>query len=250
MDAYRSYLEEQKLASTTIKNHIRNLNKYSESFGLDANQDATLANLQTYTEGSQRQTMTSTISKYRSFMGYENDKIKASVGVSLAKTLELNQATNQTKTLPALSFFKKRMNQFFKDEKYKEYVVLYLLINLNVRNMDLIVSGEPTDSTNYFITEAGHVLYVRNSYKTFKTYGTKSNKIVDKKFRVAVDQLNGLLLDDDHLTRQVKDIAGGYTESDIMKAAVANASSIKKLGKISENRGTALETIKASYDVE
>jgi hypothetical protein len=38
-------------------------------------------------------------------MKYENDKIKASVGVSLAKTLELNKATNQSKSLPALSFF-------------------------------------------------------------------------------------------------------------------------------------------------
>ena len=249
MDAYRSYLEGQGLAQTTIKNHIRNLTKYGESFGLNANQDTTLANLLTYAEGSQRQTMTSTISKYRSFMNYENDKIKASVGVSLAKTLELNQATNKAKTLPALSFFKKRMNQFFKDQKYKEYVVLYLLIHLNVRNMDLVISNQPTDSSNYFITEAGHVLYVRNSYKTFKKYGTKSNKIVDKKFRVAVGQFNGLLLDD-HITRQVKDITGGYTESDIMKAAVANATSIKKLAKISENRGTALETIKASYDIE
>jgi len=58
------------------------------------------------------------------------------------------------------------------------------------------------------------------------------------------------LTDNDHLTRQIKDITGGYTEADIMKVAVANASSIKKLGKISENRGTALETIKASYDIE
>jgi len=250
MDAYRSYLEGQGLAQTTIKNHIRNLAKYSETFGLNANQDTTLDNLLTYAEGSPRQTMTSTISKYRSFMNYENDKIKASVGVVLAKTLELNKATNQSKTLPALSFFKKRMNQYFKEGKYKEYVVMYLLINLNVRNMDLVISNQPTDANNHFITEPKHIVYVRNSYKTFKKYGTKANKIVDKKFRVAVGQLNGLLTDNDHLTRQIKDITGGYTEADIMKVAVANASSIKKLGKISENRGTALETIKASYDIE
>jgi len=250
MDAYRSYLEGQGLAQTTIKNHIRNLTKYSESFGLNANQDTTLENLLTYAEGSQRQTMTSTISKYRSFMDYENDKIKASVGASLAKTLELNKATNQSKTLPALSFFKKRMNQFFIEGKYKEYVVLYLLINLNVRNMDLVIAKDATDSNNHFIIEPKHIVYVRNAYKTFKKYGTKSNKIVDKKFRVAVGQLNGLLTDNDHLTRQVKDITGGYTEADIMKVAVATASSIKKLGRISENRGTALETIKASYDIE
>jgi hypothetical protein len=237
MDAYRTYLESQGLATTTIKNHIRNLTKYGESFGLNDNQNTTLENLLTYAEGSPRQTMTSTISKCRDFMKYENDKIKASVGVSLAKTLELNKATNQSKSLPALSFFKKSMNQFFMEGKYKVYVVLYLLINLNVRNMDLVIVGhkDATDANNYFIIEPKHIVYVRNAYKTAKKYGTKSNKIVDKKFRVAVGQLNGLLIDDGHLTRQVKDITGGYSEADIMKVAVANASSIKKLGRISEN---------------
>ena len=98
MDAYRTYLESQGLATTTIKNHIRSLTKYGESFGLNDNQDTTLENLLTYAEGSPRQTRTSTISKCRDFLKYENDKIKASVGVSLAKTLELNKATNQSKT--------------------------------------------------------------------------------------------------------------------------------------------------------
>ena len=52
MDAYKAYLEEQGLAVTTIKNHIRNLTKYGESFGLNANQDTTLANLLTYADTS------------------------------------------------------------------------------------------------------------------------------------------------------------------------------------------------------
>jgi hypothetical protein len=252
MDAYKDYLESQGLANTTIKNHIRNLTKYNESFNLNANQDTTLDNLLTYAAGSQRQTMASTISKYRSFMKYDNDKIKASVGEALAKTLELNKANNQSKTLPPLSFFKKRMNQYYKEGKFKEFVVMYLLIHLNVRNMDLVVVAhkDATDSNNYFIIEPKHIVFVRNAYKTAKKYGTKINKIVDKKFRFAVEQLNGLLTDNDHLTRQIKEITGGYTEADIMKVVVANASSIKKLGRISENRGTALETIQASYDIE
>ena len=252
MEAYKDYLDDQGLAKTTVRNHIRNLTKYSESFHLNANQDKTLDNLLTYAEGSQRQTMVSTISKYRGFMNYDNEKIKTAVGAALAKTLELNKATNQSKNLPPLSFFKKRMNQYYKEGKFKEYVVMYLLIHLNVRNMDLVVVAQKdaTDSNNYFIIEPKHILFVRNAYKTAKKYGTKTNKIVDKKFRFAVEQLNGLLTDNDHLTRQIKEITGGFTEGDLMKVAVANASSIKKLGSISKNRGTALETIQASYDVE
>jgi len=187
MDAYRSYLEGQGLAQTTIKNHIRNLTKYGESFGLNANQDTTLANLLTYAEGSQRQTMTSTISKYRSFMNYENDKIKASVGVSLAKTLELNQATNKAKTLPALSFFKKRMNQFFKDEKYKEYVVLYLLINLNVRNMDLVISNQPTDSNNTLSQKPDTCYMFATLTRPPKNMGRSQTRLWIKSFVLPLD---------------------------------------------------------------
>ena len=68
MEAYKEYLQNQGLAKTTVRNHIRNLTKYSESFNLSDNQDKTLDNLLTYAEGSQRQTMVSTISKYRGFM--------------------------------------------------------------------------------------------------------------------------------------------------------------------------------------
>ena len=36
MEAYKEYLEDQGLAKTTVRNHIRNLTKYSESFHLNA----------------------------------------------------------------------------------------------------------------------------------------------------------------------------------------------------------------------
>ena len=123
MEAYKDYLDDQGLAKTTVRNHIRNLTKYSESFNLSDNQDKTLYNLLTYAEGSQRQTMVSTISKYRAFMEYDNDKIKTSVGEALAKTLELNKANNQSKNLPPLSFFKKRMNSIIKKVNLKSMLL-------------------------------------------------------------------------------------------------------------------------------
>jgi len=91
MDSYKAYLEEQGLAATTINPTIDLLNKYSESFGLNANQDTTLDNLLTYANGSPRQTMTSAISKYRSFMKYENDKIKASVDTLKTETDDIRE---------------------------------------------------------------------------------------------------------------------------------------------------------------
>ena len=178
MEAYKEYLEDQGLAKTTVRNHIRNLTKYSESFNLSDNQDKTLDNLLTYAEGSQRQTMVSTISKYRGFMNYDNEKIKTAVGAALAKTLELNKATNQSKNLPPLSFFKKRMNQYYKEGKFKEYVVMYLLIHLNVRNMDLVVVAQKdaTDSNNYFIIEQSISCLFEMLIKPQKNTGQKQTK--------------------------------------------------------------------------
>ena len=77
MEAYTSYLETQQLNPKTIKNHIRNLKQYqSDGYALNDNEKKTISNLKTYEEGSKRQTMTSTISKYRTYMNYDNKKVR------------------------------------------------------------------------------------------------------------------------------------------------------------------------------
>ena len=65
-----------------------------------------------------------------------------------------------------------------------DYVLFKLLVDINCRNMDLIVKvvskGEDTDDTiNYMVVDGDNVKYVRNSYKTMKTYGVKTNDIID-----------------------------------------------------------------------
>ena len=65
-----------------------------------------------------------------------------------------------------------------------DYVLFKLLLDTNCRNMDLIVKvvpkGEDTDdTTNYMIVDGDDVKYLRNTYKTMKTYGVKTNDITD-----------------------------------------------------------------------
>jgi len=65
-----------------------------------------------------------------------------------------------------------------------DYVLFKLLLDTNCRNMDLIVKvvpkGEDTDDTaNYIVVDGDDVKYVRNSYKTMKTHGVKTNDITD-----------------------------------------------------------------------
>jgi len=68
----------RKAMEDTINPAIDLLNKYNESYSINADQDSILANLKTY-DVKTRQTMMYAIFKYRSCMGYENDKIAASI---------------------------------------------------------------------------------------------------------------------------------------------------------------------------
>jgi hypothetical protein len=76
-----------------------------------------------------------------------------------------------------------------------DYVLMYLFINLGVRNTELtfvFLQQRPTleiMDENYMYLDADlsdasdlHVVYVRNKYKLFKSYGTLETRIRDKKF--------------------------------------------------------------------
>jgi hypothetical protein len=250
---YKIYLEEQKLAPTTIKNHIRNLASYSEDYSLQDNETKTIEKLKQYPEGSRRQTMASTLCKWRTYKNLSVEVIREFLKVSIEQTIAQNKKTSQQLDLPPLSHFKKRLNQYYKEGKFKEFAVLYLLLTFQTRNKDLVVLIQHTKSDfnqgNVLYIREKSVVYIRNDYKTFSTYGQKKYIIYSKKFRHAISSLESLLSDKQtHI--QVQKITGGYSESDLMKVSVKHADSIGKLTKISKHRGTALDTISGSYDVD
>tara|TARA_R110002153_G_scaffold179870_3_gene333320 strand:+ start:2306 stop:3571 length:1266 start_codon:yes stop_codon:yes gene_type:complete len=70
-----------------------------------------------------------------------------------------------------------------------DYLLFYLLINYNLRNMDLIIrlvtsasQLEDKDKINYIVYQKDKSTLVINNYKTSDTYGAKSFVIKDKKF--------------------------------------------------------------------
>jgi len=248
---YQIYLEDQKLASTTIKNHIRNLASYSEDYSLQDNETKTIENLKHYSEGSRRQTMVSTLCKWRTYKNLSVEDIREFLKISIEQTIAQNKKTSQQLDLPPLSHFKARLNQFYKEGKFKEFAVLYLLLTFQTRNKDLVVNIQHTKTEfqgNILYIREKSVVYIRNDYKTFSTYGQKKYIIYSQKFRHAISSLESLLSNKQtHI--QVQKITGGYSESDLMKVSVKHADSIGKLTKISKHRGTALDTISGSYDV-
>jgi len=251
MEAYQLYLNEQGLAPTTVKNHIRNMTNYS--YPLDASEEDTLGFLEQYKEGSPRKTIAAAVSKYRTYKGYPNELIRAFLKGSVENALALNKKNTETMTLPTWEELNETQDSYFEKSKYKEFVVMYLLLNLNVRNLDLVarVTYEtPEETGNYLIVSNGFVLYLRNNYKTFKTYGQLSNVIKDKRFLYAVGLIDSLLTETQLLHIQVKKITKGWTETQVMKVAVKHASSIGQMDTLSKNRGTSLPVMAQSYNVE
>jgi hypothetical protein len=76
---------------------------------------------------------------------------------------------------------------------FDNYILFYLLIKFNVRNMDLVIRYvtdkklikkviEGKTDSNIIYPQDGHYIYVRSNYKTSDKYGVKEHVIKDDKF--------------------------------------------------------------------
>ena len=123
-----------------------------------------------------------------------------------------------------------------------DYILLYILINLGTRNMDLTcvhLQERPPTENYLYIADDGVAVYVRNRYKLFTTFGTLTNKIDDKRFIESLNNINetnrSFLFMNKHgkpyktdtisayIKSQTKKIYGvGLTESVIYKISMAH----------------------------
>jgi hypothetical protein len=102
---------------------------------------------------------------------------------------------NQSLKLPSRKEFEDHIDELYTKNKYKEFVVNFMLLKLCCRNQDLnftIVPRQkdvPKDNKNYlWLSRAKATLY-RREYKTDKTYGEKINILTDKRLLVALRYL-------------------------------------------------------------
>ena len=185
---------------------------------------------------------------------------------------------NLKENLPSYSDIVEYMDYLYDKGEWTDYIINYLLINLQVRNQDLdftIVSRkkDATDSkTNYMWLQnsKGKATFIRNVYKTATInasdgsnhgYGQKVNNITEKKFIVALRRVLGCQksgLDCGtfiptksaiafHLQKATYKQIG---EGKYFKIVVNHfRNDLNKLKEISENRGTSLSTVIQSYNI-
>ena len=186
-------------------------------------------------------------------------------------------------TLPPIKSLTKYLNRLYSNNEYQSYIINYLLINYNVRNLDLdlIVTddmkeyhnlGKKGDENVLFVGKNNAVYYYRNNYKTVKTYGPKAIRLSSVKLANSIKGYmaqqqaitngdiyllslkNGDRSGRDSLSHYItKFTMDGLTESDIMKIIVTGKvktiDDYNKLEKISKNRGTAIETLIEEYNL-
>jgi len=181
-------------------------------------------------------------------------------------------------TLPSYEDLVDYMDYLYEKNEWTDYIINYLLINLQVRNQDLdfkIVTRkrDATDSKiNYMWLQAtkNKVVYIRNVYKTAVInnlngdvgYGQKTNTITDRKFIIALKRVLSLQkygLDSGIFILNKSSIAYHIAkatykemgETKYFKIVVNHfRNNIDKLKELSENRGTDIKTILTSYDIE
>ena len=257
MNSFLIYMRLQGLSEKTIAEHSRNLIKF-QNFGglLNWTQDKTITFIRDhYAEGSSQKSITSTLSKYRHYRGKSTDIIREFLRKTNSEASLLQQKKNDVlrETLPSVDF-KQMLNTYYRNKDYKNFVILYLLLNYNTRNKDLVLrvvkdEDDINQKENFIFIRDKDVVYIRNDYKTKDKYGTKRYIIKAKKFFTAVQDLDILLLDNDNLDRQVKAVTHGINQSTLFKMLITKNNNLKAIAKASKARGTNMDTIASSYDI-
>ena len=257
MNSFLIYMKLQGLSEKTIAEHSRGLFKFKNLGGdLKWDEQKTITFIkENYANGSSQKSITSTLSKYRHYKGKPVDAIRQFLQQTNADSALLQRQKNDKlrENLPDIDF-KQMLSKYYKDKDYKNFVILYLLLNYNTRNKDLVArvvnnEADINQKENFLFIREKDVVYIRNDYKTNDTYGMKQDVIVAKKLFNAVKEVDKLLENDGNLDRQVKKVTNGINQSTLFKMLITQNNNLKSIAKASKNRGTNMDTIASSYDI-
>lgn len=253
--SFEEYLTAQKLAPHTIKIHMRNLDRYDT---LGKTQPKMIEQIDTQPTLSLKQSVAGTFSKYLQYKNKPNDLIvkymKDNNKLIQIKTSEKNQAMAEDSSLPNTKDLTKRMNELYDKQEWRGFVIMYLMLTYQVRNMDMMAKvvrsiKDTNDTDNWFVVGKSQVKWIRNKYKTSSVYGQKIHTIKNKKFINAINNLTHVLSPSDNVDRVMKKITGGLTEVTIAKIVLRDNDSINGLNRVSKNRGTDINKLAFDYNI-
>ena len=257
---FKQYLTKQQLSEYTIKTHINKVASYKQQYGyIGYDLDFIISNIDKEPTISTRKSMAGSISKYLQYKKKDTRKLAEYIFKQTADfQKDKDKRTAETKhELPTLKNLKGELNTLYEKGDWRSFVILYLMVNYQVRNKDLIASvvnskRETNSNDNFIIVGKSQATYVRNDYKTAFKYGTKTNIIKNAKFMNAINQIGYILKSSDNVDRVIKKATaglGGITEGTIAKIVLSQNNTMNGLKKVSKNRGTDPVTLIESYNI-
>ncbi len=189
------------------------------------------------------------------------------------------QVKNNKELKKELPSYKELVSALKKVEDARTYIINYIFVYINARNADLgllIIHRSDDDNHididsldknhNHLVLKDGKATLRRNFYKTIKTYGAKTNKIISRQFIAKVTEFLGNETEKLLLSTKTGGVVStasygaylkkhrllGLTEAQIMKInmrEVADKGSYNLLRKISYNRGTSISGMLQDYDI-
>jgi hypothetical protein len=192
------------------------------------------------------------------------------------KQLELTRDKNKTKlqqdvkvanvglkeSLPTYQELLDYLEYLYDNQMWAYYVINYLLIHFQTRNSDLIfdivkLKRDTTDkSKNYLWIAPKKTVFIRNVYKTAKVYHQKSDIITDPKFTLAIKKImekNIPIIPNPELVGHYvkKSTYNQLGEALYFKIQIHHfKNDMNKIKQMSNNRGTSVDTITESYNIE
>ena len=155
--------------------------------------------------------------------------------------------------------FTKALSEAYLKDEWKKYVVNYLMMRYGVRNKDLNLSivktkKEMNEGENYLLLKKDKVIYVRDDYKTHKTYGKKTHEIHDNLFHESVKKAGvGKLIPEAQISNGLRKLyLNKMGEAKVFKMMIDHyydkdePASIKRLAA---DRGTCLSVVQGFYNV-
>ena len=198
----------------------------------------------------------------RSIQQLPTDKLKQ-YRTELSKERLTNQVSKMSdlkdKLMP-LPEFQKELMKAYEDGEWAKFIVNYLMMTYGCRNADTDVEivkskkDATDDNQNYLILSKNKVTWIRNKYKTVKTFGQQTHEITDPEFVRAVKKQGvGKLFTEGQLSNSIRKLLiDKMNEARIFKMIIDDAYDKKdtvRINELSKSRGTSISTIKSFYNV-
>ena len=270
MSAFDNLINSKEFSKYTIKSYKTQYNKLTKKLGKnieDATEKEVIEASLTEPNINTQQAVLNIALVIKRFLKQPSDEIELKRDGNKEGVKSHVKAENIKKegTLPPLDALFNHMDSTLEKGEYRNFIINYLLINLNTRNQDLNIEfidnkKDATDKdTNYMWVDrrAGKIVYTRNAYKTAGTYGAKTDIIKDSDFMDAIKKYrkadgNKLIPNENNTGHWVEVATLDKIGSGNYYKIVVNAfkNDLQKLKQIAEKRGSSLDTMAEHYDID